>query len=109
LHRVGDLFEFYFSSGRWGVQSPVGARNLSISKLVNTGPGAPAQPLLQWVLFLLGTKQLWLGFDYLPPFIVKVKTDRPTAMACYGATFTLPVPCTVDMQCSLIHALFLSL
>jgi hypothetical protein len=107
LHLVGSLFEFCCSSGRFGFQSPVGTRDLSISKLVNTGPGAPAQPLLQWVLVLLGTKQLWLGFYYPPPSIVKVKTDRPTAITCYGATFTLPVPCTVDMQCFLIRALFL--
>jgi len=59
----------------------VGARELPISKLVNTGPGAPAQPLLQWVLGLLGIKQLGFGFDYPPPSIVKLKIDRPTAVA----------------------------
>jgi len=83
----------------------VGARILPISKLLNTGPGAPAQPLLQWVLGLLVIKQLGLAFDYPPPSIVKLKINRPTAMACYGVTFTLPVPYTVDIHCFLICTL----
>jgi len=85
----------------------VGARDLPISKLLNTGPGTPAQPLFQWALGLLGIKELGLGFDYPPPSIVKVKTNRPSAVGCYGATFALPVPCTVDIQCFLTRVILL--